>query len=151
MGVLYVIAAAILLFFPGELVYLLNVGPKVFGLTEALPDPLDRFFTVQAAALATVLAALSFLSAESPRTTSYPLVHLLAKVVTLTGFLYYLLNQKPYFAYGVGLAFELVATGAVLWHLLRIPRWSHAQSEPTHEEPVTEPKPAKPRSDGPSL
>lgn len=151
LGALYALLAIVLLAFPNELVYLINVGPKVFGLTEAMPDPVDRFFSIQASGLAATLSALTFLSAESPRATAFPLVHLLSKVVTLSGFLYMYLNQKPYFAYAVAFVLEIGATGIVLWHLLRIPRWNRKEAmlDPTPAEP---PPPSEPSSsEGPSL
>ncbi|MCM2277286.1 MAG: hypothetical protein NDJ89_04365 [Oligoflexia bacterium] len=114
LGVAYALGAVVFVFYPTQLVYLLNVGPKAFNFTEAIPDPAEHFWIVIAAASMAMLSALSFFSAESPKVRGYFLVHLLAKVVTFAGYLYMFLNEKPYFAYLLGIMTDLLIVAIVL-------------------------------------
>lgn len=116
LGGAYALLAVVFVFFPNEFVYLVNVGPKVFKLTEALPSPQDFFWSLMAGAMMAMLSALCFLSAESPRVRGYLLVHLLAKTVCALGFITVFLNQQRFFAYLVGAAFEVVIAAGLLWN-----------------------------------
>ncbi len=102
MGVIYALLAFLFFFFPSEFFYLVNVGPKVFKITETIPDSSEKFWLVQGTSMLAMLSALSFLGAESPKTRGYLLVHLLSKTVSSVGFLYLFLNDHRYFAYLVG-------------------------------------------------
>lgn len=111
----YAVGAIVFFLFPAELIYLINVGPKVFKLTQAIADPADRYWTVLASAGMATLSALCLFSAESPEVRGYKLIHLLAKVVTLAGFLTMYVNDKHYFAYVLGIPTELAILTLLLW------------------------------------
>ncbi|MCM2322180.1 MAG: hypothetical protein NDJ90_02855 [Oligoflexia bacterium] len=118
LGVFYAAAALVFVLYPTELLYLLNVGPKVFNVTEALAEPTDRFWIVIAASSMAMLSALSFFAAESPKIRGYSLVHLLAKTVTMTGFAAMFIHDKRYFAYLVGAVVDAIIVFLVLRSLI---------------------------------
>jgi hypothetical protein len=120
LGVIYALGALAFFFFPQQLFYLINVGPKVFSVTEAIPDSVERFWLVLATSMMAMLSALSFLSAESPGTRGYALVHLLSKVVSSVGFIYVFLNDKTYFAYLLGIVTDLSIALVLVWSMVRI-------------------------------
>lgn len=122
LGVLYALGAVLFFVFPSELVYLMNVGPKVFQITQAIAEPGERFWIMNASAMLVTLSAISFLSAESPSVRGYALVHLLAKVATGAGFLYLFLNHQRFFAYLVGAIVDLPLALLILFVLVRLPR-----------------------------
>jgi hypothetical protein len=114
-GILYALGALLFFFFPNELFYLINVGPKVFRVTEAIPDSVERFWLVLACSMMTMLSAISFLSAQSPKTKGYPFVHFLSKVISTLGFFYMFVYSNRYFAYLVGVTTDLPIALIVLW------------------------------------
>lgn len=118
LAALYGVMAMVFFFFPAELVYLVNVGPKVFKLTEALPDIADRFWTVMSATAAVTLCALALFAAESPRIRGYALIQILAKVFTAAGFLTMYLQHARLFAYLVGLVSEALLALLTLWVMI---------------------------------
>lgn len=116
----YGIGALVFFFFPNELIYLVNVGPKVFKITEAIPEPADRFWVVIASAAMAMFSGLSLFAAESPGIRGYNWVHLLGKTVTAAGYLYMYLNEHHYFVYLLGLFADLLIGGIVLWTLFTL-------------------------------
>ncbi len=115
LGLLYAAFAVFLFLFPTEYFYLVNVGPKVFKLTEAIPDPVEKFFIVFATSSFAMLAGLSWFSATYPFIRGFVIVHLLAKVVTCYGFVYLFMNEQRYFAYATGAAIDFLIGLLVLW------------------------------------
>jgi hypothetical protein len=124
LGLLYVAGALLLFFFPNEIFYLINVGPKVFKITEAVPDSIEHFWLVLASTEMIMLSALSFLSAESPRTIGYLVVQLLAKTASTAGFIYMFIHDRAYFAYLTGSAIDIVIALTIAiaaFRALRVP------------------------------
>jgi hypothetical protein len=114
LGLFYVAFAVFLFLFPNELFYLINVGPKVFKVTEAIPDPVEKFFVVFAAAHFGMLAAISWYSAAYPLLRGYVVVHLIGKIISCYGFVYLFMNEQRYFAYATGAGIEVVTGILVL-------------------------------------
>lgn len=122
-GLAYAAGAAIYFFFPAELIYVLNFGPQVFGITQPLTyPPEDRFWLMQAVAMLAMLSALSFLSAEKPSVQGYAIVHILAKVIEGLGFVTLLLNDQTYFAYILAIVLDVLIALVVTWSLFRVTR-----------------------------
>jgi hypothetical protein len=107
LAVVYALGALLFFFFPNEIFYLINVGPKVFKITEAMPDSVEHFWLVLATSMMAMLSALSLLAAESPRIHGYALVHILSKTVSTAGFVYCFAAGPRYFGYLVGIATDL--------------------------------------------
>lgn len=128
LGIIYVLMAFAFFFFPSELIYLVNVGPRVFRITEAIPDPNENLWNVLASALCATLASLSFLAAENPKIRGYALTHLLSRAVSTAGFLYCFANIKPYFAYLLGAISDGALFLLVAWLALRPGRASPAET-----------------------
>lgn len=123
LGVFYLLLGLVFFFFHNELFYLINVGPKILKITEAIPEPVeDLFWLVQAVSLMILLSAICFLAAESPGKRGYTVLHLLAKSVSITGFIYVFVHHHPYFAYATGAAMEILITIFVLWNMIRLGR-----------------------------
>lgn len=121
-GLAHLIAAVVFFFFPGELVYLINVGPKVFKVTEVIPEPSERLWLVMASTLMALTALLCFFSSRSPQIRGYVFSVLLAKGVSGSGFVYMFLYDQRYFAYIVGIAIETVLALLITWSLVRTRR-----------------------------
>lgn len=119
LGVLYILSAFFFLLFPNEIFYLINVGPKVFNVTQAIPEPMDRFWLISAASQMITLSALSFLAAQRPMRKSYVWVHLLAKGVACAGYVSLFAYQQQYFAYLIGATLEALIAIVILWHWIR--------------------------------
>jgi hypothetical protein len=143
-GVIYALCAVVAFFFPTEVFYLMNVGPKVFKITEVIPYPSEHFWGVYATGMMAMLSALCFLASESPRIWGYSLVHLLAKVVTTLGFISMFMSDHRYFAY---LLFAVIDGAIVILLVAMLTRiswsWRH---------PIEAPAPKKPiEAEGPTL
>jgi hypothetical protein len=115
LGLFYVAFAVFIFLFPNEFFYLVNVGPKVFKVTEAIPDPAEKFFVVLATSSFAMLAALSWFSATYPFIRGFVVVHLLAKIVTCYGFIHLFMTEQRYFAYATGATIDLLIGLLVLW------------------------------------
>lgn len=120
LGVIYALGAISFFFFPDEVFYLLNNGPNVFKLGLVIPPSVEHFWLVLASSMMAMLAALSFLAAESPRIKGYALVHVLSKTVSTAGFIYSYLHHQHYFAYAVGALVDGSLAIFVTWRTLRI-------------------------------
>lgn len=125
LGGMYALVALVFIFFPNELIYLLNVGPKVFKVTEAIPELQEFFWSLLAGAMMAMLSVLCFLSAETPQVRGYFLVHLLANTICILGFITLFMNHQRYFAYLVGAVMDLAITGGLLWN-----EWTGRRSRP---------------------
>lgn len=110
LGVLYAVLAIVYAFFHVEFLYLMNVPPRLLQLAEAVPDPTDRFWLVQSVGLMAMLSAISFLGAQRLEQLSFFLIHLMAKLISVGGFLYLFLYEKRYFLYAMGTASEVLIT-----------------------------------------
>ncbi len=110
-ALLYLLVGLGFFFFPNEVFYLINVGPKVFKLTEAVPDPTERFWLVLATSMMAMLAAVSLLAS----------VHLVSKICSTAGFAYQFLHHQNYFAYVLGILTDGPIALIVLWLALRTP------------------------------
>lgn len=118
LAVLYALGAVIAFFFPAELFYLINVGPKVFKITEAIADPAERFWLVMAVCALTMEAMVCLMASFSPKQAGYALIHLASKVVGVAGFVYFFLSEQKLFAYAVGAGFDgLIGLIAILSYL----------------------------------
>ena len=124
LGVVYALVGILFFFFPKEVFYLINVGPRLFataGVAPSLlpiPDQTESFWLVLATSMMAMLSALSFLAAESPKVRGYALVHVLSKTVSVAGFIFLFLNDTRYFAYLVGVATDLpLAIAVTITHL----------------------------------
>lgn len=125
MGTLYAFLALVFFFFPAEVFYLINVGPKVFKITESIPDSSEKFWLVLATSMMGMLSALSFLAAESPLLRGYTLTHILSKVISVAGFFYLFINDHRYFGYLLGMITDIPIALVLIWYLVRttgIPR-----------------------------
>ena len=126
LGVIYAFGGALFFFFPHEVFYLVNVGPRILaglGVGASLlpiPEPSEQFWLVLASSMMAMLSALSFLASESPRVRGYTLVHLLSKIVSSAGFLYVFLHGTRYFAYLVGIAADFPIAVVVSLAYLRM-------------------------------
>ena len=120
-GVLYIALAVAIFWFPVELFYLINVGPKVFRITDAIPDSTESFWRVFATASYATLAAICFLAAETPRIRGYSMLHLLSKVVAAACFLWLVSKQQRIFAYILGASVELCIFAIISWVTFRVP------------------------------
>lgn len=121
LGVGYALGALAALFHPNEIFYLLNVGPKVFKITEAIPEMTERFWLAPSTSALVMLSALSFLAAESPGIRGYALVHVLAKISAGAAFIYLFLDHERYFAYAFGAVTEFMLGALVAWVALWVP------------------------------
>ncbi|MBI4924386.1 MAG: hypothetical protein HY843_00560 [Bdellovibrio sp.] len=120
MGVLYACLALFFLFFPNEFIYIINAGPKFLKWTEPLPELIDKFWLVLSISMLSMLSALSFLAAESPKIKGYSLVHLLSKTVSTACYFYFFFGEHHhYFGYLVGIITDALIALLLVWFLLR--------------------------------
>ncbi len=112
LGLIYVLAAAAVFFFPEQILYVVSAGPRT-------PDAVERFWLVYVTGALVALAALSFFTAENPGVRGYALTHLLAKAAGAAGFLHLFLNQERHFAFGAGFAIETLLAAVVAWTFVR--------------------------------
>jgi hypothetical protein len=120
LGALYALMAVIYYFFSSELIYLMNVGPKVFRVTQAIAEPVDHFWLVGAATLMAVLSLISFFASAAPRVRGYSIIHLLAKVLMAAGYAWLYSQGERYFAYILGFAIECAIALVVMFSLIRL-------------------------------
>ena len=120
-GILYGAIAFSFFFFPAEVFYLINVGPKVFRITEAIPDSPESFWRVFAAASFITLSAICFLAAETPKIRGYSILHLLNKIVSGACFLWLLSKGQHIFAYALGAFAEFFVFTIIAWITFRVP------------------------------
>lgn len=120
LGSFYVLSAVVFFFFPMQLVFLMNLFPQVFSLTQSLPEPIEKFWLVFATSEMVVLATLSFFAAESRQAQGYIWVHLLAQVTSGTAFIYLFMYENPYFAYLLGAILCVVILILILWSRIKI-------------------------------
>jgi hypothetical protein len=121
LGVVYALVGSLFFFFPAEIFYLMNIGPRLFpslGLLE-VPAQTESFWLVLATSMMMMLSALSFLASESPRIRGYALVHVLSKAVSVAGFFYMFLKGPQYAAYLVGITTDLPLLVVVTFTHLR--------------------------------
>jgi hypothetical protein len=105
LGILYILVGLILVFYPSECLYFLNISPRVFHFTEALsetPEGMGSLWSILAGSQCATLSALCFLAAESPNVRGYNLAHCLAKLISAVCFFYFFVNTHPYFIYVLG-------------------------------------------------
>ncbi len=119
LGIVYAVTGGVFFLFPDTVLGTLNSFPQTTGYTEVVPFPADRFWLVMAVAMMAMLSALSFLAAGEPKNRGYPFVHILSKCVSVAGFAYMFLHQRPYFVYLAGIATDLPLAIGVTWIWLR--------------------------------
>ena len=113
-GVVYIAVGLAFFFIPNQLFYVMNLPTKL-GLLEPIAESAERFWLVMTSAMMAMLAALSFLAAESPGIRGYALVHILSKTVSIAGFLYAFINHGHCLAYLIGAATDLPIALYVTW------------------------------------
>ncbi|OFZ69911.1 MAG: hypothetical protein A3K03_05775 [Bdellovibrionales bacterium RIFOXYD1_FULL_44_7] len=120
LGVFYALGALIFFFFPNEVFYLINVGPRVFRIVDAIPDSSEHFWLVLASSLMIVLSVLSFLAGGAPKVRGYALVHILSKLFTACAYLYLFVNEQKYFAYLIGFLIDIPLALLIIIVTLRV-------------------------------
>ncbi|MDR3606737.1 MAG: hypothetical protein P4M08_05065 [Oligoflexia bacterium] len=119
LGVLYLLAGLSFVFYSSEWLSIVNAGSHLLHFGDPLPEASDRLWNIIGGSQCATLAALSFLSAESPKVRGYILTHLLAKVTSAAGFLYFFLNFQHSFVYVLGGGIECLIFLFLVWRLLR--------------------------------
>ncbi len=122
LGVLYGVSAALFLFLPEAVIYLLNFVPKFLKILEVMPDSTELFWLPPAVSMLVMLVVLSFCAAAQPENRLLAWIQVLAKLSSTAGYLYLFLFRARYFAYLVGFTTDLCLFLLVLWITLSVRR-----------------------------
>ena len=103
--IIYFVGGLLFFFMPNELFYLINIGPKVFKIAHELPiyeNPHEKFWLTLAVSMMSMLCLLSYSSSKNPDQKDYILIHMIAKITSVTGFIFLFVKDHAYFGYIVG-------------------------------------------------
>jgi hypothetical protein len=101
-SLIYLSVGSLFFFRPAFIFDLINIGPKNLNFYTEIPYSTESFWLVLTASMMSMLCLLSICSSLYPKNKSYIFIHVVAKTVSVTGFIYCFLTQTQYFAYIVG-------------------------------------------------
>lgn len=140
LGLGYLGAGLAFFFFPSEVFYLINVGPKVFKMFQDIPEPSEHFWLSLTFSMMMMLTLIAVYSSFQPKNRALILVHLLSKLTSTAAFIYCFFKNAKLFAYIAGAVLDGGIFLLVLVFFIRMLAASENPAKPTTaSEPQTEP------------